>query len=73
MLMKSAEFTLYASVAKNKPDFSGALVSDVHASVDLIGQSTEPAREMYGRFLDRLRNQYSADKIQGTLRIGRAR
>jgi D-tyrosyl-tRNA(Tyr) deacylase len=66
-----SQFTLMANTTKgNNPDFHNAMVSIFSillAHNPNIYQSTEPSRELYARFLEKLGNSYHPDKIKGTL------
>lgn len=46
-----SQFTLYGRLSGNKPDFSKAM-------------PPQEARSLYSRFIDRLRRDYHADKVQ---------
>jgi len=46
-----SQFTLMANTPKNKPDFHKAM-------------ATEPSRELYATFLEKLRHTYNPDKIK---------
>jgi len=46
-----SQFTLMANTTKNKPDFHKAM-------------GTEPSRELYATFLEKLRHTYHPDKIK---------
>ena len=49
-----SQFTLFANVHKgNKPDFHKSMKAD-------------QSREMYAAFVERLKQEYSPDKIKGT-------
>eukprot|EP00042_Codosiga_hollandica_P053864 m.715863 g.715863 ORF g.715863 m.715863 type:complete len:132 (+) comp58791_c0_seq1:35-430(+) len=58
-VLSVSQFTLYASLKKNKPDYR-------------LAMSTDRAREFYHAFLDRLRTSYRADRIQGLTRASRS-
>jgi D-tyrosyl-tRNA(Tyr) deacylase len=67
-----SQFTLMANTTKGaKPDFHRAMVTfNLHTCLvegdsETPIQATEPSRAMYGDFLERMRQLYSPEKIQG--------
>lgn len=68
-----SQFTLLANTTKgNKPDFHRAMVRcpdsrSAYPLGNMFGQSAESSRQLYGVFLDKMKELYVPDRIKGRI------